>query len=96
MSDSGWITHPKYGQVYQPDLTKARMGFHSEYDAWYGEEHDTMDRLIDHVQYAAMRTVLNDLRSVLVPSSEPLVMSVVKAIDAMQGRIDDHQHGAKP
>lgn len=94
MSDSGWITHPKYGQVYQPDLTKARMGFHSEYDAWYGEEHDTMDRLIDHVQYAAMRTVLNDLRFTLLVAADDR-QDVVRMIDAMQERIDDHQHGEK-
>lgn len=93
MSDSGWITHPKYGQVYQPDLAHAKAGFHCEYDAWRGEEYVTMDRLIDQVQYAAMRSVLNDLRSTLVAADDR--QDVVRMIDAMQERIDDHQHGEK-
>lgn len=93
MSETGWISHPKYGQVYQPDLAKAGAGFHSEYDTWYGEEHATMSLLIDRLQYAAMRTVLNDLRSTLVAADDR--QDVVGMIDAVLNRIDDHQHGEK-
>lgn len=86
--DSGWMNHPKYGTVYQPDLGDARVNFNTEYDVWHGSEYDTLNDLLNDVQYAAMRTVLTDLLEAMNGGQVG-----PKTIRAMLDTLADQQHG---